>query len=64
MNTGIEVTAPVEGDFLISNLTIEVGGKSKTSKQIKNTKNYLVAADDIETGMGTKVPLWLLGFLY
>ena len=64
VNTGIDVNAPVEGDFLISGLTIEVGGKSKTSKQVKNAESYLVAADDIETGFGTKIPLWLFGFLY
>lgn len=64
LNTGIDVTSPVEGDFLISNLIIEVGGKSKTSKQVKDAENYLVAADDIETGFGPKVPLWLFGFLY
>jgi predicted AAA+ superfamily ATPase len=64
VNTGLNVNAPVSGDFSISGLTIEVGGKSKTSKQVKDTGPYLVAADDIETGFGTKVPLWLFGFLY
>jgi len=63
-NIGTDVTSPVEGDFLISNLTIEVGGKSKTAKQVKDAENYLVAADDIEMGFGSKVPLWLFGFLY
>ena len=64
LNTGFDVSAPVDGDFLISGLTIEVGGKSKTSKQVQHTGDYLVAADDIETGFGAKVPLWLFGFLY
>ncbi|HEY8781698.1 MAG TPA: AAA family ATPase [Mucilaginibacter sp.] len=64
INTGADVYAPVTGDFLTSGLTIEVGGKSKTSKQVKNTDAYLVAADDIETGFGIKAPLWLFGFLY
>lgn len=64
VNTGTDVSAPVEGDFLISDLIIEVGGKSKTSKQVKHIDDYLVAADDIEIGFGTKVPLWLFGFLY
>ncbi|MEJ2883503.1 hypothetical protein [Pedobacter sp. GR22-6] len=53
-----------DGDFFISGLTIEAGGKSKTGKQVQHTGNYLVAADDIETGLGTKVPLWLFSFLY
>ncbi|MGY4383059.1 putative AAA+ superfamily ATPase [Pedobacter sp. UYP24] len=64
VNTGMEVNAPAEGDFFISGLTIEVGGKSKSFKQLKNADSYLVAADDIEIGFGDRVPLWLFGFLY
>lgn len=64
LNAGIEVYTPVEGDFLVRDITIEVEGKGKTASQVKVTKNYLVAADDIEIGIGTKVPLWLFGFLY
>ena len=64
INTGLDVYAPTEGDFSISGLTIEVGGKSKTSKQVKNTDAFIIAADGIETGFGTKVPFWLFGFLY
>lgn len=64
MNTGAAVWAPVEGDFLTSGITIEVGGKSKTSRQVREAGPYMVAADDMETGFGSKVPLWLFGFLY
>lgn len=64
INTGMEIYAPVNGDFFTSGLTIEVGGKSKTSKQVKDTDSFIVAADDIETGFDTKIPLWLFGFLY
>jgi uncharacterized protein len=63
-NTGAEVFAPAEGDFLTSGILIEVGGKSKDAKQVKAADSYLVAADDIEIGFGTKVPLWQFGFLY
>lgn len=63
-NTGVEVFAPPEGDFLTSGILIEVGGKSKDAKQVKKADSYLVAADDIEIGLGAKVPLWLFGFLY
>ena len=44
--------------------TVEVGGKEKGFAQIRDTKESLVAADDIEVGRGSKVPLWLFGFLY
>ena len=64
INTGAEVVAPVDGDFLTSNITIEVGGKSKTARQVSKNELYLVAADNLETGIGTKIPLWLFGLLY
>ena len=64
LNAGLEVHAPQEGDFLTKNISIEVGGKGKTASQVKEHANYLVAADNIETGIGTKVPLWIFGFLY
>lgn len=52
-------------DFFVNNkYTIECGGKSKTGEQIKNIENAFIAADGIETGSGTKIPLWLFGFLY
>ena len=64
INAGHSVFAPSAGDFQIEDLIIEVGGKSKNASQVKDQQQYLVAADDIETGIGTKVPLWLFGFLY
>ncbi len=64
INTGEQVYAPKYGDFIISGITIEVGGKGKTTKQVKDIKDHIIAADDIETGFGVKVPLWLFGFLY
>lgn len=52
-------------DFFVNGkYTIECGGKSKTGEQIKSLKNAFVAADGIETGSGSKIPLWLFGFLY
>ena len=32
--------------------------------KINNIENAFIAADGIETGSGTKIPLWLFGFLY
>jgi predicted AAA+ superfamily ATPase len=60
-----EVTWSGTGDFLTDNrFTIEVGGKNKKAGQIKNVGNSYIAADDIETGIGNKIPIWLFGFLY
>jgi predicted AAA+ superfamily ATPase len=54
-----------DGDFLIENIyTVEIGGAKKSFNQIKDVKNSFVVADDIEIGFGSKIPLWLFGFLY
>ncbi len=44
--------------------TLEIGGKHKTIAQVKHLNNFLIVSDDIETGVGNKAPIWLLGFLY
>ena len=53
------------GDFRIdNNFLFEIGGKSKTGKQIKNMSNAYIAADNIEYGFDKKIPLWQFGLLY
>ncbi|MGN6509717.1 MAG: hypothetical protein ACTHLD_09690, partial [Chitinophaga sp.] len=64
LNAGMDVRTPPAGDFQVEDLIIEAGGKNKKAAQVKNTSRYLIAADDIETGIGTQVPLWMFGFLY
>jgi helix-turn-helix protein len=57
-------SSPVS-DFLVEEkFTFEVGGKNKSKKQIKHTKNSFIAADNIEYGCDNTIPLWLFGFLY
>lgn len=52
-------------DFLIDEkFTFEIGGKGKTKRQIKNTSDSYIIADDMEVGFQNKIPMWLLGFLY
>lgn len=54
-----------EGDFLIDKkYIVEIGGKDKSFKQIKDTPNSFVVADEMSVGFGNKIPLWLFGFLY
>ena len=61
--TRIEVAK--EGDFLLDGTyTVEVGGKNKTKKQIKNIPQSYIVVDDIEIGTTRTIPLWLFGFLY
>lgn len=65
LSHGHEVTAPKTGDFLIDNkIVIEVGGKNKSFDQVKHEKKSFLALDEIEHGIGQKIPLWLFGFLY
>lgn len=64
-NARIETTLPKNSDFLVDGrYTVEVGGKGKTAKQLKNTTESYLAIDDKEVGFGNKIPLWLFGFLY
>lgn len=59
------LSVPTKGDFFIDNkYLVEVGGKDKSLKQIKDIPNSYVVADNIEIGSGNKIPLWLFGFLY
>jgi predicted AAA+ superfamily ATPase len=60
-----KITASLQADFLVNEkYTFEIGGKSKTRKQLKEIPNSFVAADNIEVGNGKTIPLWLFGFLY
>ena len=60
-----ELTYPKKGDFMVDGKYLfEIGGKNKGFKQIKDIENSFVGADDIEVGYGSKIPLWLFGFLY
>lgn len=53
------------GDFLVDdNYIFEIGGKNKSTKQIKDMPNAYIVADDIEYGFNNTIPLWLFGFLY
>ena len=59
--------APVSSavaDFKIDKYTFEVGGKSKTLEQIKNTSNAFIVKDNIEYGYKNVVPLWAFGLNY
>ena len=59
------VSVPSKGDFLVDDsIVFEVGGKNKDAGQIKEVENAWLALDNIETGHGRKIPLWLFGFIY
>lgn len=59
------VASSPQTDFLVDgHLSFEVGGSNKNFDQIKDLKDSFIAADNIETGFGNKIPLWMFGFLY
>ncbi len=59
------LTMPRKGDFLVNgNQLFEVGGHGKSFKQIADIPNSYLAIDNIETGNGSRIPLWMFGMLY
>ena len=59
------VEYPNSGDFWVDKkFLFEIGGKTKSGKQIKEADNAYIAADNIEYGFDKKIPLWLFGMLY
>lgn len=59
------IAASEQGDFIVDNkYTFEIGGKNKQPNQLKGVQEGYLAVDDIESGAGRKIPLWLFGFLY
>lgn len=59
------VEYPNSGDFRVDKkFLFEIGGKSKSGRQIKVASSAYIAADNIEYGFGNKIPLWQFGMLY
>lgn len=59
------LTMPKQGDFMADGkFLFEVGGTRKTFDQIADLPNSYLAIDDIETGNGNRIPLWMFGCLY
>ncbi len=64
-NAGHDLHLAKKGDFLINDeITAEVGGKNKTSKQIAGVENAYLVKDDIEYAFQNSIPLWMFGLLY
>jgi predicted AAA+ superfamily ATPase len=60
-----EIEYPKSGDLLVGQKYLfEIGGKGKGYAQIKDQKCSYVLADDIVSGSGNKIPLWMAGLLY
>jgi predicted AAA+ superfamily ATPase len=65
LSYGHQVHYHDQGDFIVDDtLVFEIGGAGKTARQLGQQANAYVAADDIETGAGRQIPLWLFGMGY
>ena len=65
LRVNYNISASAVSDFNVGEkFTFEIGGKSKTRKQIATLNHAYIAADDIEYANGNRIPLWLFGFLY
>ena len=60
-----KISQSKQADFLVDDkYTFEIGGKNKTTSQIKGLENSWIVKDDIVQPNGKSIPLWLFGFLY
>lgn len=60
-----EIHLAEKGDFLIDRKHVfEIGGKGKSTGQVKGLKNAYVVRDDMEIGSLNIIPLYLFGLLY
>jgi hypothetical protein len=65
LSTLHKIIAPKVGDFLLDNkYIVEVAGKNKSFKQIKDVPNSFVVVDEIEVRFSYKIPLCLFRLLY
>ena len=59
-----DIVSSSVADFMVGNVTFEVGGRKKGLKQIEGIENAYIVKDDIEFGYGNIIPLWSFGFNY
>ena len=64
LRVGYPIVSSVIADFTIDGFHFEIGGKSKSNKQIKTAIKGFIVKDDIETGFFNTIPLWHFGLLY
>lgn len=49
-----------KGNFYIDNKSVDIRGRNKSFKQIKDINDSFLAIDNIEAGIGNKISLWRL----
>ncbi len=61
---GIEVFHSKQGDYTVLEHVFEIGGKNKTTKQIKHVHQSFLVKDDLLVSTKREIPLFYFGFLY
>lgn len=64
MRVSSDVIASRAADFQIGVLSFEVGGRNKSSRQLKGLEKAYIVKDDLEVGAGNQLPLWTFGMTY
>lgn len=64
MRVNNDIIASKTTDFRIGNNIFEVGGASKSTRQLNGNQDGFVVRDDIEYGHGQIIPLWHFGLNY
>lgn len=64
MRISHQVTASSVADFLVDDMTFEIGGKNKRKKQIEGIEKAYLIKDDVEFGYLNTIPLWQFGMMY
>jgi hypothetical protein len=63
-NAGYHVYFSVRDDIECNGTIFEIGGKNKGDEQIGGIEDAYLIKDDILSGGGKTLPLYLFGFLY
>lgn len=53
-----------KGDYSVNGYIFEIGGKNKSTRQIKDIEKSFLVKDDILASSKREIPLMLMGFLY
>lgn len=64
LSSRYELYYPDVGDFAWEDNIFEVGGRNKGFDQLKGVEKGYIIIDGIEYGDRSRIPLWLMGFLY
>lgn len=63
-NAGFTCSLHKTGAVYLNGMTIAAGDKSESAPVVSDGTHSLIAADNLEVGTDSKIPLWMFGLLY